>query len=195
MKVGEESGRLRGCWREWCRSWSLAISGDATKFDTFRISNPFSSFSSNQPIPTGLRGLYKGFTPGLFGVLQGTLQIITYNQLKLSYMQSRNTQNLSSLEYVSCAGASKILSSMLTYPYQVLKARMQDQHKDWGGWWRIISDISRNEGPRGFYRGLLPNLLHVLPNVCIVFLIYETVVNSVNGAKARQVETPESIDD
>jgi len=29
---------------------------------------------------------------------------------------------------------------------------------------------------RGFYKGLGPYLLHVTPNVCIVFLVYERIV-------------------
>lgn len=36
---------------------------------------------------------------------------------------------------------------------------------------------SRYEGLRGFYKGIFPYLLHVLPNICIVFLIYENVVS------------------
>ena len=32
---------------------------------------------------------------------------------------------------------------------------------------------SRKEGLIGFYRGLAPTLVHVTPNVCVVFLVYE----------------------
>jgi hypothetical protein len=31
----------------------------------------------------------------------------------------------------------------------------------------------RMEGMRGFYKGLAAYLIHVTPNICIVFLIYE----------------------
>ena len=32
----------------------------------------------------------------------------------------------------------------------------------------------RYEHIRGFYRGLTPYMVHVTPNICLVFLIYET---------------------
>ena len=33
----------------------------------------------------------------------------------------------------------------------------------------------RVEGWRGYYKGMSPYLLHVTPNICIVFLLYETI--------------------
>ena len=36
-------------------------------------------------------------------------------------------------------------------------------------------DIRREEGIRGFYRGILPNFMKVLPAVSISYVVYETV--------------------
>ena len=36
----------------------------------------------------------------------------------------------------------------------------------------------RREGLRGYYKGLSPYLLHVTPNICIVFLVYEHMTHS-----------------
>ena len=38
---------------------------------------------------------------------------------------------------------------------------------------------SRVESWRGFFKGLSPYLLHVTPNICIVFLVYEKVTHAV----------------
>jgi solute carrier family 25 folate transporter 32 len=35
----------------------------------------------------------------------------------------------------------------------------------------------RYEGVRGLYKGMTPYLFHVLPNICMVFLIYEKLTN------------------
>ena len=37
--------------------------------------------------------------------------------------------------------------------------------------------IAREEGPMGFYRGMLPNALKVMPNNAIRFAAYETLKN------------------
>ena len=38
---------------------------------------------------------------------------------------------------------------------------------------KLIIRIWRNEGVRGFYRGLLPNILKVVPAVSISYAVYE----------------------
>ena len=38
-----------------------------------------------------------------------------------------------------------------------------------------FKDIRREEGMRGFYRGILPNFLKVLPAVGISYVVYEQV--------------------
>ena len=35
----------------------------------------------------------------------------------------------------------------------------------------------RKEGVAGLYKGMTPYLVHVMPNICLVFLIYEKIAN------------------
>ena len=42
------------------------------------------------------------------------------------------------------------------------------------------SDSIRFEGPRGFYKGLLPQLLRVTPATAITFVVYEKVFHHLN---------------
>lgn len=39
----------------------------------------------------------------------------------------------------------------------------------------ILPSLDRNEGPLGFYKGMVPNLIRVTPACCITFLTYEKV--------------------
>ncbi|KAI5755196.1 hypothetical protein M8J77_014893 [Diaphorina citri] len=128
----------------------------------------------------GIRGLYKGFVPGMFGVSHGAVQFMVYEEMKSHYTQYYGLpldSKLSTLEYLSFAASSKLAAAVLTYPYQVIRARLQDQHHNYRGTVHCITETWRYEGAAGFYKGLTPYLLHVLPNICLVLLIYEKFTN------------------
>ncbi|XP_057590766.1 mitochondrial folate transporter/carrier [Hippopotamus amphibius kiboko] len=126
----------------------------------------------------GVRGLYKGFVPGLFGTSHGALQFMAYELLKLKYNQHTNRlpeAQLSTVEYISVAALSKIFAVAATYPYQVVRARLQDQHMFYSGVLDVITKTWRKEGIGGFYKGIAPNLIRVTPACCITFVVYENV--------------------
>ncbi|EPY73163.1 mitochondrial folate transporter/carrier [Camelus ferus] len=94
----------------------------------------------------GVRGLYKGFVPGLFGTSHGALQFMAYELLKLKYNQHINRlpeAQLSTVEYISVAALSKIFAVAATYPYQVVRARLQDQHMSYSGVLDVITKTWR----------------------------------------------------
>ncbi|XP_043544373.1 mitochondrial folate transporter/carrier-like [Chiloscyllium plagiosum] len=126
----------------------------------------------------GVRGLYKGFVPGLFGTSHGALQFMAYEELKKEYSFHKNVAvdaKLNPLEYVTMAALSKVFAVTATYPYQVVRARLQDQHTQYSGVMNAIGRTWRNEGVHGFYKGVVPNVLKVTPACCITFLVYENV--------------------
>lgn len=128
----------------------------------------------------GIRGLYKGYLPGLFGVSHGALQFMAYEEIKIRYNKHKDKPSntkLNATEYIACAAVSKLFASVLTYPYQVCRARLQDQHHNYRGTLHITKRIWRLEGMKGFYKGFTPYLLHVMPNVCLIYVVYEYVSN------------------
>lgn len=129
----------------------------------------------------GLSGLYRGFIPGLLGVSHGALQLAAYEEMKKFYFQRYDLpsdQNLDTFHYLTCAAASKLLAASVTYPCQVLRARLQDQHVNYTGVIDVFKRTLRYESYLGFYKGFSAYMLHVTPNICIVFLIYETVTKA-----------------
>jgi len=126
----------------------------------------------------GLRGLYSGFVPGLFGVSHGAVQFMAYEELKNIYHNYHNqeiTTKLGTLEYLSFAALSKLIAALTTYPYQVVRARLQDKNVKYSGSLDCVKKIKKLEGPRGFYKGLAPNLLRVVPATMITFVVYENL--------------------
>ncbi|KAJ6640945.1 Mitochondrial folate transporter/carrier [Pseudolycoriella hygida] len=128
----------------------------------------------------GVRGLYRGFVPGMFGVSHGALQFMTYEEMKNRYNEYRkvpiNTK-LGTSEYLVFAAISKLIAAAATYPYQVIRARLQDQNHSYRGTWDCIKQTWRYERMPGFYKGIVPYLVHVTPNICLVMIIYEKFTN------------------
>ncbi|XP_019905928.1 solute carrier family 25 member 32a isoform X2 [Esox lucius] len=132
----------------------------------------------------GIPGLYRGFLPGLVGTSHAALQFMTYEALKRDYNKYRKMPSdamLSPWEYVAMAAVSKIFAVATTYPYQVVRARLQDQHNTYTGIADVISRTWSNEGAVGFYKGMVPNLIRVIPACCITFLVYENISRMLLG--------------
>ena len=84
-------------------------------------------------------------------------------------------RDLSSFDFLILSGLAKVSAGSITYPYQVVRARLQmyDSGKIYDGSKDVITKIWRQEGMKGFYKGLAPNLLRVLPSTWVTFLVYE----------------------
>jgi len=126
----------------------------------------------------GVRGLYRGFVPGLFGVSHGAIQFGVYEEMKEAYLVHKGlplSAKLGNMEYLFFAATSKLVAAFTTYPYQVVRARLQDQALHYAGTVDCVRQTYRGEGIVGFYKGLLPNLLRVVPATMITFVVYENV--------------------
>ncbi|KAI9315185.1 mitochondrial carrier domain-containing protein [Dichotomocladium elegans] len=135
----------------------------------------------------GLRGLYRGIVPALFGVSHGAIQFMAYEELKKWRNDVRKRAGtaaadeldakLDNGEYLVMAASSKVVASVTTYPYQVLKSRLQDRstRDTYTGVVDCFRKTLAAEGWGGFYKGLAPNIIRVLPGTCITFLVYENL--------------------
>jgi solute carrier family 25 folate transporter 32 len=133
----------------------------------------------------GIAGLYRGMVPALFGVSHGAIQFMAYEEMKKWRKAIREREGLTGLdaerlstsEYLVMAASSKVTATVATYPYQVLRSRFQNQttQDKYKGVMDCIRQIHRAEGYVGFYKGLSPNIIRVLPGTCITFVVYERV--------------------
>ncbi|RHZ72440.1 hypothetical protein Glove_242g148 [Diversispora epigaea] len=128
----------------------------------------------------GFFGFYKGIIPSLLSTSHGAIQFMIYEEMKkwrLKITPDKDRERLDNFEYLLMSGSSKAFASITTYPYQVIRTRLQNQKNEmkYLGVFDIMKKILRNEGILGFYKGLAPNILRVLPGTCTTFLVYENV--------------------
>ncbi|RYP18552.1 hypothetical protein DL765_003837 [Monosporascus sp. GIB2] len=121
----------------------------------------------------GWRGFYRGLGISLFGVTHGAVQFAVYDPLKKMYFRRRKRlrtsdqpeahaqQKLGNEATLLLSSISKLVAGAVTYPYQVIRSRLQnyDAEERFG---RGIQGVARRtwqeEGWRGFYRGIIPGV-------------------------------------
>ena len=139
------------------------------------------------PREEGLAALYRGVLPALFLTSHGAIQLCVYEELKRFREPSGPTAALA-LVYGSLA---KLAASIATYPYQVVKTRIQQRFPSSSSQqqprkllplselirtYTCIAETFKYEGIRGFFKGVWPNSLRVIPSAAITFWAYELIV-------------------
>lgn len=126
----------------------------------------------------GFFALYTGLAASMMGISHVAIYFPLYEQFKLHFKRKYDqTDSTLSSKYVLWSSVSaKLMTSWITYPHEVVRARQQDTRsydnaspylKD------VIKRTFNKEGFRGFYHGFSLNLMRMLPQNAIVFLLYE----------------------
>ncbi|CAO2826989.1 unnamed protein product [Amaranthus hypochondriacus] len=129
----------------------------------------------------GFLGLYKGLGATILGVGPSiAISFSVYETLR-SHWQSRRPNDSTSVVSLTCGSLSGVVSSTATFPLDLVRRRMQLEGAGGqaciyrSGILDAFRHISRTEGFRGFYRGILPEYYKVVPGVGIAFMTYETL--------------------
>jgi len=154
----------------------------------------------------GITALYKGGAAALMLTSHGGVQFVAYEYLKKRFKYARATRTSKresvlerlqkSIGYLAMGGVSKIIASTVTYPLQVIKARMQQRsdslqltstgevrrsRRDYTGFVASCRRIWQAEGMRGFFKGCLTNAIRVAPGAAVTFLVYEATMDGMNS--------------
>ncbi|GMH27490.1 hypothetical protein Nepgr_029333 [Nepenthes gracilis] len=131
----------------------------------------------------GVPGLYRGLLPSLAGISHVAIQFPTYEKMK-SYLARKSNATVDKLSpgNVAIASAlSKITASVVTYPHEVIRSRLQEQGQarnheiQYTGAIDCIKKTHKTEGLRGFYSGCATNLFRTVPSAVITFTSYEMI--------------------
>lgn len=138
----------------------------------------------------GLRGFYRGTVVSLLGNSHGAVQFAVYEPLKKVWRRylareggplrrgavPGREEKLGNTATLVISGSAKVVAGAVTYPYQVVRSRLQTYEAEvrYGkGITGVAGKVWREDGWRGFYRGLGTSVFRVLPATWVTFLVYE----------------------
>ncbi|KAL3776192.1 hypothetical protein ACHAW5_008555 [Stephanodiscus triporus] len=140
----------------------------------------------------GVSGLYSGLGPTLMvAVPNFSISYVAYGSLKEYALEDELFYNLRKVDTatgdrtklgfvltLACGAVSGTLSTLITFPFDTVRRRMQIQGQHYSPELRLtgmqmIRSMYRKDGMKGFYRGITPEILKVVPMVGTMFTVYE----------------------
>jgi len=137
----------------------------------------------------GPLGLYRGLSVAFFvNVPALAISFSVYGSMKDRFLSLHSNlyanlfigddDRLTPLAALISGSVSGMISSLLLYPADVIRRRMQLGSAPSSSPMAArahVKQILRQEGLRGFYRGILPEMLKVAPMVGVTFCCYEFI--------------------
>ncbi|KAI9809952.1 MAG: hypothetical protein M1825_000385 [Sarcosagium campestre] len=135
----------------------------------------------------GFKAYYRGLPMGLAGMFPyAAIDLATFEALKRS-VTARNARTRGchkddaapgSIITASIGAISGAFGSTVVYPVNLLRTRLQAQGtaihpQTYTGVMDVTRKTIKNEGFRGLFKGLTPNLFKVVPAVSITYVTYE----------------------
>jgi solute carrier family 25 phosphate transporter 23/24/25/41 len=152
----------------------------------------------------GIRGFYSGVGPTLLVAVPNlAISYTVYGTLKEYTLDDELFYNMRKIDAdsgepklglfltVMCGAASGILASLVTFPMDTIRRRMQIQALHFTPEERLTSmqqfhKLITKEGLGSLYRGLSPELLKVVPMVGTMFMTYEWTKDMLNVRHDRR---------
>ncbi|KAJ3129903.1 hypothetical protein HK098_007657 [Nowakowskiella sp. JEL0407] len=134
----------------------------------------------------GIRPFFRGCIPSLVGIVPyAGIDLMVFETLKTTYTaflrsstkKNEHTPGVGAL--LVCGMISGSIGASVVYPLSLVRTRLQAQgtpsHPErYTGMMDVIKKTMQREGFSGFFKGLAPSLMKVLPAVSISYAVYET---------------------
>lgn len=145
----------------------------------------------------GLHGLFRGLIPNLVGIFPSrAIYFATYSGTKDLVSGLSGLPDTSPLVHIASAAACGVVVPTIMNPMFLLKTRIQlDRYSPkssqgnntpgYAGYGDCIRRIYRDEGIKGFYKGLTASFLGIF-ETAIYFVLYEQVKNMSRGESGEE---------
>ncbi|KAF7724107.1 hypothetical protein EC973_001291 [Apophysomyces ossiformis] len=123
----------------------------------------------------GLPGLYAGVKAALILVINPIIQYTVFEQLKNKVAK---VKNLSNFDFFLLGAISKLCATGITYPYLVVKSRMQVSQKDdekYDSIWDGFKKIMATQGIEGLYSGISSKIVQSVLTAAFLFMAKEVL--------------------
>lgn len=129
----------------------------------------------------GLMGFFRGNGLNVVKVApESALRFYTYEMLKRAIVTAQGGEDkaeIGPMGRLLAGGLAGAVAQSAVYPMDLVKTRLQTHVPD-GGKFPSIGQMTRDiwvqEGPRAFYRGVVPSLIGIIPYAGIDLAAYET---------------------
>ncbi|KAJ3194428.1 hypothetical protein HDU67_004748 [Dinochytrium kinnereticum] len=156
--------------------------------DDGKPTKPLTTFQTIKKIlaEEGPQGFFRGIIPALILVINPIIQYTAFERLRI-IMQDRKTRlgkgALTGIDFFVLGALSKLAATSITYPYIVVKSRMQlkqasSESARYKSVWDGLTKIAKTEGVKGLYKGIEAKLVQSVLSSAFTFAFKEELFSS-----------------
>ncbi|KAJ3722988.1 peroxisomal membrane protein [Lentinula raphanica] len=138
----------------------------------------------------GMKGFFRGIGPALVLVVNPVIQYSVFEQLKnfLAARRRLRGRGLTDWDFFVLGAISKLVATSVTYPYIVVKARLQAGATKYRSSINALATILREEGIEGLYKGMGSKLLQSVLTAAILFAFQRRIFLLTKAALTLRVK-------
>ena len=118
-----------------------------------------------------LKGFFKGYGSSIVSLTP----FISLNFTIFDILKENLSHEITEIPLVklSLGGTSALFAQTICYPLDTIRRRMQNKNSNYKNGLDVANKMIKYEGYLSFYKGIVPNILRMVPNTAIRFLIYD----------------------
>ena len=165
-----------------CGSAAAIVATTATyPIDTARVQltvhpelKTFRAALRSLTLEAGAVGLFKGYGTTMVSITPFTaVNFAAFDTLKTTVARWRPEHRGSPIVDLGLGALAGLIAQTCCYPLDLIRRRMQIKGRVYMGIGHAFRTIWRTEGVLGFYRGMAPNAMKVVPNSAVRFMVYD----------------------